>query len=510
MGLDDGPTPPCPFCHGSLRAGPPPAPAAAPAPEAVEAGPPPVETVVVPPAPIGDEEMPEIDIRRRDLRLPTAPRPAAPRASAWGAGKFVWLLVLVSIGLSRACISTTHRPVPLPPPVHLPPVQMPPVPHFQMPQPMAPAEPGLLLQRASWEKTLSRGQSPSRLYLSGPEPQWVGVLTRRANPVEAILDLYDADTGAPLGNLAWHGPAELADVGLGADGTVAALVTDQNRRVFEIYQMPAGQVVLKDWDPYPEAMGDGKDGLWFAIISPDRLLTVLRHERLELWSVSEKRRLYSIELQPPAKSARRAITISPDRRTVAVANREDGFTFYESATGVIHSKTSPLPANVRSVRGCGFDPDGKHFACAMKAAGPAGVESGWVSWSYPEGKETAQWPARWENGAMAFDEGWTFWDANRVVPRQADADNKYSLRDRLTGSVVGLVELNEPSLLLLTSGRRLWYVCADRLAVVPQRHLASIELPPDGFIPAPARPGQAPLPIAQWRLTPHGLFKAAP
>lgn len=488
MGLDAEAAPPCPVCNGALSAGPPPA--------AEPVTPYPVD-MAAEPAPVSDD-LPEIDIRRHDRP------PAAPARSTLGNGaRFGWVVVVVAMGLMRACFSATNQQ----------PIQ--PMPQFQMPQFQPPQfqwqpnaglppfqNPGgrqdRVVQLPRWSRPVP-GKLPLRLIASGPKSTRIAVANHDDLPVATtILSAFDGTTGQPAGELRWKAPVEWVDASLSADGSAVAVLLQQTNgpatRRLHVYTLPAGTEVLKDWRP-ADARGDAAADLWFALIDADRLLTVTNRRQLELWTVTDPRRQYSVALAMPAGKEPLAIAISPDRRMVAVVNRDAGFTFYDTATGAIRGRTAPLADGAGPIGVPEFSPDGRHLGCRCQQ-GEDAANGEWARWSCPAGVLVNRW--RMEPTDWAFLD-----DDNVLATTRAEGERLvHHVSDGLNTAVIRIAE---PGLTVAGAGRRLWYTAQEPHQLIQRSHLVAIDLHADLGRNDPGLP--AGLLAETWRLGTDGLHR---
>jgi hypothetical protein len=218
------------------------------------------------------------------------------------------------------------------------------------------------------------------------------------------------------------------------------------------------------------------------------MLTIFQQRRLELWSVPDGKRLYSVELEPAPMESRHAVAVRADRRLVAIANAKQGFTFHDTANGAVLGRTAAMPGKLSEMNHCAFTPDGKHFGCELTMADPPREK--WLMWSCPAGAIKAQWD-------RPVGGGWVFWD-DRFVLAGNGAVPQCQLFEARNGKAFGSVDTSDGNFLAVSTGRRLWYTCGEPLGPV---QLASIELQPQWL--------QNPVPnrgfFRQWSLNRDGL-----
>jgi hypothetical protein len=491
-----------------MRAGGPPAPGPArPQPIIVPPIPPQPDEYVPPPVP--DADLPEIDIRKKGVLRST---PTAAGRAAAGVWKFGWAAVLVAIcmmyGLSHLDRNRPVPPAPIPPQVLVNPAPVvpvaPPVPPAP-PPPAAPAfeaEPGRPpVQPAGWDAALPDGLAAESLVTSGPDNTKVGVIAADQVAVGHTFLAFDGETGAAAGQLSWQGPDRPVAASLSDNGTrLTVLLAEPGRawtRRMMVYSLPGGDAILQNWLPPVGVKGNIPDELWFTMLGPDRLLTVSRHSGIELWSIPDGKRLYSVKLLGVFGPSKRALAVSPDRRLLAVGDGAAGMVFIDTATGASRGRTA-LDQNAVGSLNSAFSPDGKRLGLLRGFAGAAfKVASGWECRSCPQGAPVA----RWNVPGVAR---WSFWDADHLLVDAGSGQNRRDLREVGTGRSVASVDANDPHCLVTSVGRRLWYVCAPPPhGVLPKQHLVSLEPRPDLF----AAPAAGPAPVRDWLLTPQGILE---
>jgi hypothetical protein len=471
----------CPSCQGAMRSGAPPVPPPAWGGDVAESIPSWPDVPREPARWTDQEDAVDIDIRRHEL-LPAAPRHAVPSS---GRGKHVvWPLIIVGIAALRL-FSYALRSEPRMEPINIPQFQL------QMPNAGVLAQlPGdVLIQRATWSKQLPDGLHAARLILSGPVNPRIGIFAQDRDDAETTFIAFDGQTGANAGRIVWKGPVRFVRFSLSSDGSRLAVLLEKDgrkNRKIQFYSLPDGNAVGEEWYPFRDANQREADDVWFEMLGPDRMLTIFQQRHLELWSVPDGKRLYSIDLEPTPEAGRHALAISPDRGLVAVANPAQGFTFYATADGAVRGRTAALPSKVAQLANCAFSPDGKHLGCALNAGDPP--QGQWVMWSCPTGALDGQWDR------PAINTPWSFWDNRHLVAQSA-------LVEARDGNMVGNVNSNEAIFLGVSTGRRLWYLCRDPLAIVPAVHVASIELRPQ-WLQNPVANERA---FRRWSLSREGL-----
>jgi predicted Zn finger-like uncharacterized protein len=185
-----------------------------------------------------------------------------------------------------------------------------------------------------------------------------------------FVDVYDINTGNQVCRVEVFNDGDYLE--MSPDGT--RLVKMEGRTI-HLWSLPDGKLLQAKWNPYEgeekKPFNQRRELAWCTLLDRDHLLTAARNGAFEVWNTAQRRLVYA---NPPHKQAlfvavegfsRRPknIAISPDRRTLAVTNK-DGYNLYEAGTGKLLRPTATLAleGSVGNEWALNFSPDGNQLA----------------------------------------------------------------------------------------------------------------------------------------------------
>jgi hypothetical protein len=149
-----------------------------------------------------------------------------------------------------------------------------------------------------------------------------------------------------------------------------------------VLSLPAGKAVFRRWQPYPTVAPMPREKAkefqlaWMTFLDANRLLTLTQGGWVTLWSLPERKPLYSKRPIVP-KTLRELgrdsyswlpsnFALSPDRNNLTL-EQGDGVVLVDTATGNV-TETLPRPngiGNFPQFQGMAISPDGKRLAAAI-------------------------------------------------------------------------------------------------------------------------------------------------
>jgi hypothetical protein len=395
-----------------------------------------------------EEERPRARRRRDDDEEEARPRRRRARANESGSPVWLWpvvigaaVLFVIVFGASLLVVLKGTAPAPqggvigqvAPPPMEnlnnaAPPVKRAVIaPRGKQAVVVPPIDPADIVQPAKTRVRLDVKDSEVRgVILNGPSSTRAAIHSWNLSAPGGMKQVYDIHDPAAPGRLCRIEFADLRpkQMDLSADGTRLAVLSSSTEPKVTVWSLPDGKVIVSEFQPYPKETDFRKrrDLIWISLLGPDRLLTICRQGQFDLWSLGDRKNVYSVP--PPVPnvflnvngfgSSATNFMLSPDRKTLALFNK-DGFNLHDTESGKLLSKTARLSdeGTLLNFWGVAFSPDGKALACYYFMNHKGKTQVGALArWSVPDGKRLslALLPADIKWGG-----GMTWWGPNHVV-----------------------------------------------------------------------------------------------
>lgn len=432
-------------------------------------------------------------------------------------------IVLFVLGITSDSADTKQPPpvVQAPPPV-VPPVNVPPV----VPPPVVrpPEEKAVVIQPFARRVGVEARESLVKdLVFAGPKANRAGVahVDLSAPGIKNFVDVFDLDKGARLTRLELPGVSPPDQIDLNPEGTRAAARTLNveagrlNRRV-NVWSLPDGKEVVKDWEPYPAKPGDfDRELVWASLLSGDRVLTLTQRGQFDVWGLPEREPLYGVPKKDGTVSLQvngfshfpQNFALGPDRGMLAVFHAE-GFTLFETDKGKELGRTESLAAegSFSNVWATAFSNDGKVLACLFTLNAP-GAKRGTVlaCWEVPSGKRLTLGRVGDGTGG-GYTGGLTWWGKDHVVLWNGNLTEGL-LYDVKAGAAVRRCQRAGHGRFAATSpDGRLWFATGQ--APLGPALLTAVDLPGADLRAHPA--GGADLNnLRRWTFSPDGISAPA-
>jgi hypothetical protein len=316
------------------------------------------------------------------------------------------------------------------------------------------------------------------------------------NPGRYQFEVYDLQTRQRLCRLI-SDASFLNHNDLSPDGTRVAFVEVpvEGKGGITVWSVPDRKLLYRHWNPYPP--DPDRELAWFAFLDRDRVLTIARDGRYDLFRLGERAPLYTVtrkgKLQRPGISS---LALDRDRQVLALAN-DDGFDLIETATGKLLRRTEPAFQKGDELS-TAFSPDGKRLAARVKSHEDKPFrQQHLIFWDVATGKRVARF-------ALASDYdgfGPLVWWGRKHLLLQEDPGTGlvFSLAD---GRFVRSCAPAPPGRLAESSpDGRLWGIAS--LPAQDRGQLIAVDLPEGELGRPPQRgPGGA---LPRWFLRPDGI-----
>jgi hypothetical protein len=358
-----------------------------------------------------------------------------------------------------------------------------------------------------------------RILLAAPETnQAVLHYQIVGNKVTHRFDRYDLKTGKKLSSLEVPDLVLPHSMALSPDGTRLAIQGNSLISKVSVWSLPddngKGKRLVPDFNTEGSAVKTEvpNSHQWMEFLDSGRLLVVHERGTRTLWEVPGGKEVYS--LKRPAGVPRlthldafsklpRDLALSPDRKTLALCN-DDGFDFYDTATGKLLRKTPGLKAQgqLGNVWGTAFSPDGSQLVAFLGQyrRGPGIADHFLMRWEVKTGNKVSEAPLAWQVSVSSGLSWWTqgqllVWNGIMNQPLLVDLDQgKYVRQFKLHG--YGRMAPAVP-------GGLLWYASPQERLGKP--FLTGVAAPSAEDLKAPAKANNPQTGVGQWFLTPDGI-----